>query len=179
MKTHERTAGERIARDYLRRLQEALAGAPPADAARLHDQIRTHLDELLETDPSESHIRTALDQLGTPAQLASEVITTPSEARGRGSDICALLLLSVGSLLLPFVGWIAGAVLLVSSPRFTRVQKIAAIVVWPFGLLTPAAMFLLVATPSIFGTHSLGVPAGLCIFLAPVAVILWLAGRLR
>jgi hypothetical protein len=167
-----------LVKDYLQRLDRALAHAPVAAATELHDQITSHLDEALTPDAAESEIRAALLQLGAPEELASEV-APPREAvrRPRWVDLAALLLISIGSLVLPVIGWLAGALLLASSPRFTGRQKLLGIGVWPLGLLLPAAAGLIPAPgPSL--PAPLGTPAFVLLFALPLGVVIWLAGRL-
>lgn len=55
-------------------------------------------------------------------------------AQGTGMELAAVLFLTVGSLLLPFLGWIVGLVLLWSSRLWTPRDKILGTLVWPGGL---------------------------------------------
>ncbi|PZS19301.1 MAG: hypothetical protein DLM57_04290 [Pseudonocardiales bacterium] len=176
MITH--TTRHPLVTDYLHRLDSALADAPRPAARELHDQIAMHLDDAIGPDASELEVRAALDQFGGAEELAAE-ITPPRQPvrRARWVDVTALLLISLGSLVLPVIGWLAGAVLLASSPRFTRRQKTVGVLVWPLGLLLPAAALEVASGFSLPPT--LGLPLAVLAIALPLGVIIWLAGSLK
>lgn len=66
----------------------------------------------------------------------------PRAGRPRWLDVLGVVLLSAGSLLLPLVGWIAGVVVVLSSSRFRRSDRILALLAPPLGLLLPMLLAL-------------------------------------
>jgi hypothetical protein len=60
--------------------------------------------------------------------------------RMRRFDVITVLLLLIGGIVIPVVGWIAGAVMLVRSHRWRVRDKLLGLLVWPGGLALPAAM---------------------------------------
>lgn len=68
-------------------------------------------------------------------------VTTPARPAGPPRvtvgtftlEICAIVMLGLGSLFIPFMGWLVGVVLLWTSRRFRRVDKVLGTLVWPFG----------------------------------------------
>ncbi len=76
---------DRIVEDYLRRLDAALEELPPSRRVQLVDDLRAHIAEgrsRLE-DPTESDIRTLLDRLGTPEEIADESLTPATRTATR------------------------------------------------------------------------------------------------
>ncbi|HXW43214.1 MAG TPA: hypothetical protein VEL03_00395 [Streptosporangiaceae bacterium] len=61
-----------LVRSYLRDLDEALRGLPPAQARELREQITAHIDDELAPDAPDDEITAALRRLGSPADLAAE-----------------------------------------------------------------------------------------------------------
>lgn len=171
---------DRLVADYLRRLDRQLARAPRRAAAELREQIAAHLDEAVPPDASEATVRTALVHLGEPEDIVAEITppASPARATRASSDVVAWLLLSVGSLVLPVIGWLAGAVLLAMSPRYSHGQKTLVLGVWPFGpFLLPG---VLIALPT--GYHlptAVGMPLVAVLFLAPIAVMVWVGSHPR
>jgi hypothetical protein len=76
-----------------------------------------------------------------------------AEERRRGSGTGALVLLLLGGILLPVVGWFIGVVLLWRSDRWTRLDKVIGTLVVPGGLLLPLW---------VLGYYSLGAGWGAC-----------------
>jgi HAAS domain-containing protein len=176
-----KTTQHRLVREYLRHLDRALAGAPRPAARELRGQIAAHLNDALTPDASEAEVRTVLDQLGTPETLAAEITPVPvSYARARWVDVLALLLLSFGALVFPVIGWLVGAALLASSPRFTGRQKALGLLVWPLGPLLPVASLAIAATGPVLDLPSaIGVSLGIAAVAAPFVVVTWLASHLN
>ena len=63
---------DRLVEDYLRRLDAALSGLASSRRLELIDDVRAHIAEGRSRldDPTESDIRTLLDRLGTPEEIA-------------------------------------------------------------------------------------------------------------
>jgi hypothetical protein len=67
---------------------------------------------------------------------------TGRSARQRTYDIVTVALLMVGGLLLPFAGWLIGAGLLWSGPRWSTRDRLLGTLIWPLG---PGGLVLLFA----------------------------------
>jgi hypothetical protein len=132
--------------DYLRRLDLAARVLPDDRRQELVDEIATHIAQSgVSGQMGEAHLRTLLDRLGAPSEIVAaaregddSIETAPAGPVRRsvrpsiGIEITAVLLLTAGSLL-PFVGWIAGLVLLWMSRRWRTGEKILATLVFPGG----------------------------------------------
>jgi hypothetical protein len=87
-----------------------------------------------------------LDQVGDPADIAAEArerFGVPTLRPG-AVEVGALILLPIGGIILPGLGWIVGVILLWSSRIWTTGEKVAATLLVPGGLALP--VFLLLAT---------------------------------
>jgi hypothetical protein len=62
----------RLVRDYLDRLDAALAPTPYGRARELREQIAAHIDDALPDGADELQIVAVLDRLGPPEEIASE-----------------------------------------------------------------------------------------------------------
>lgn len=141
-------------RAWLDDLEIRLRDLPPAERRDVVDDLRSHLDEVL-AGPGESDdpdpVRTALRRLGDPEAIAHQAyeeagLAMPTPQRRLGiTEILALILLPIGSLLIPVLGWIVGVILLWVSDAWTRRQKIAGTLLPPLGLAFPllGGLFLL------------------------------------
>jgi hypothetical protein len=73
----------------------------------------------LEGGGTEAEVRTLLDRLGDPADIAADAaegsVAAPAPPRPGWVEGLALVLLPVDGLILPFAGWLVGVVLLWSS----------------------------------------------------------------
>ena len=141
---------EALVDDYLRRLEQAAYALPPERRAELVLEIRDHIEEARaaaggRTD--EAWTRSLLDRMGTPDEIVAAATegepgaphswTPPQpvfvERRpGTGLELAAVLLLTVGSII-PFLGWVAGVVLLWSSRRWRTWEKLLGTLVVPGG----------------------------------------------
>lgn len=156
---------DQILQDYLDRLHAAGSSLRPDIRDELLDDVRVHVEEIRSTADSGAEVRQALDRLGTPEQIVAAaaaqegapLITTPTphppaprRTGTRAVDVITLLLLVVGTAVLwPLIGpvalltWPIGVVLLWISRSFTFGEKVLATLVWPGGILLPAALALL------------------------------------
>lgn len=137
--------GDAIVADYLRRLDGALQlqQVPLVHRREILDGIREHISAARagHDDERDSDVLNLLDRLGVPEEIAAaaagdrpEIMTgTASQARPV-LEIIALLLLSVGSIVVPIVGWLAGVVLLWLSPLWTRRDKLIGTFLPPGGI---------------------------------------------
>jgi hypothetical protein len=194
------TKADKLVADYLKRLDGELRGLPHARRRELVEEISDHIASArAELDAEdEARIRTLLDSLGDPADIAAEARERFGvQPRRRGLvEVGALILLPVGGVLLPVVGWFVGALLLWISDAWSTRDKLVGTFVIPGGLLVPLGL-LFVSTGSGGGacvetstgaectTDSMGAGDALVIalivvlLLAPLASAAYLAQRLR
>jgi hypothetical protein len=140
--------GSRVAstkEDYLARLDAAARQLPGDRRIELVTEVREHIDAALLGGPGdEAALRTVLDALGAPEEIARAAVeqepaaalsqasapTTPQNPTLR--DISTVLLLMFGGFVIG-IGWVVGVALLWTSPRWRTGEKWLATLVWPFG----------------------------------------------
>src|SRR4029450_1533108 len=106
------------------RLEEELADFPSTRRRELVQEVSAHIAEArasLEND-DEASIRNLLDRIGDPADIAAEAAGTPAaeappqpiaqERRSGALDVVALVLILLGGVVVPVIGWLVGVVLL-------------------------------------------------------------------
>ena len=132
--------------DYLERLRAASWQLPPDRQAELVGGIREHIgDAQAAGATSEVEILSLLDRLGSPEEIAqsaaSEDGLSPSAQypvmvarRSMAREIWAVLLLTIGGLVVPVIGWFAGVALLWTSNRWTLKDKLLGTLVVPGGM---------------------------------------------
>ena len=199
------TSADRLVEDYLDRLERELADFPSARRRELVQEISEHIAEAraqLESE-SEADVRNLLDRLGEPVDIAAEareapaeplVAATPAgERRSSGIDVAALILLLVGGVVLPVLGWFVGVVLLWISASWTTNEKLIGTFVIPGGLALPVYLSLAgTYTESCGGSsgspvtcagepsgamHAFGVIIMLALFVLPFVTTAFLARR--
>lgn len=127
-----------LAADYLKRLRSAARRLPRGRRDDLLADIESHLAESAPVGASEAEVRTALDRLGDPEQIvAAEQDGEPRRRRGP-LEWGAIILLLVGGVVIPVIGWFVGALLLWVSQAWTLRDKLIGTLLVPGGLL-PAA----------------------------------------
>lgn len=129
------TTTSQLTDDYLRRLTAAAQVLPRAERDELVAEIREHLALGVSSDATESDVRNLLDELGAPEDIVAAARGPQPAARPakRGiREVLAVVLLVTG--FPPIIGWLAGVVLLLSSPLWTGRQKLLGVLVWPGGL---------------------------------------------
>ncbi|MEV0401978.1 hypothetical protein [Actinoallomurus sp. NPDC050550] len=153
------TVTDELIGEYLGRLEAAARGLPPDRGAELVAEIREHIDTVLAQSPdrTEATVRTILDRLGTPEEIVQEAgvglpetslvrAATAGQAsprtRAGAFEIAVVILLLIGGIVLPLLGWLIGAVLLWASARWTLRDKLIGTLVFPGGLVIPAYYFL-------------------------------------
>lgn len=148
-------SGHSEIRSYMRQLDEALANAPSERRREIVDEVKVHIDEEMQQlgrPATEAEVRQILDRLGEPLAIADAVADDaptqePAPTRSRSPrlgllEVAALVLLLIGALIVPVVGWVAGVVLLWISPAWTTKQKWLGTLVVPGGLALPLFLSL-------------------------------------
>ncbi len=162
---------------YLAEVRAATRTLPKAQQGSIVSDIESHIEQALSPNANEAEIRTVLDRLGSPQSIAAEAGAVPDGGKSSPvKEVIALLGISVGSLILPGVGWLVGVVLLWMSTVWTLRQKLAGTLVWPFGWIFPAVFPLLVVRAS---TDPSSQPLVQSLVLlvgvgAPLVVLVWL-----
>jgi hypothetical protein len=130
-----------VVRDYLGRLHAAGWGLAPARRVELVAEVREHIEEALRVQRQagqhgEAVVRNVLERLGPPEEIVraeseGQPYDVAAAAPRPGStspwgpvEIFAVLLLSIGSVVLPVFGPIVGLVLVWVSAQWTRTQKL-------------------------------------------------------
>ena len=160
------TSADKLVEDYLDRLERKLADFPSARRRELVQEISEHIAEAragLESE-NEAEIRNLLDRIGDPADIAAEArgpapetapAAAPVERRSGALDVAALILLLVGGVVIPVIGWLVGVVLLWISNSWTTNEKLFGTLVVPGGLALPVYLSLAAGY-----TESCGGPVG-------------------
>ena len=117
--------------------------------------------------------------------------------RMRRYDAVTVFLLLAGGVIVPVVGWVAGAVMLLASRRWTLRDKLAGLLVWPGGLAVAVGLIVFAPTrecvyvdDSAGRRHSgqctgtaipgwLGVPLLILAIAGPLVTAFYLARRAR
>lgn len=180
-------------RDYLRRLEDTAARSLTGRRrTELVAEVREHIDvaraDLAPGD--EAGILEVLDRLGDPEDIVAAEAGPARRARGTGREVAAVLLLLFGGFVF-LVGWLAGVLLLWTSDRWQRSDRLLGTFVVPGGLLAP---FLFGLAPGKTCSSSnggpetctgfsfplwLGLPMSVLLVVAPVVVGVHLLNRAR
>jgi uncharacterized membrane protein len=133
-------------KEYLHDLEAELRDLPRSRRQELLGEIHEHIDSALAEAPAhdEAEVRNVLDRLGEPSDIAEEArhrFGVPRQ-RSRGLEIAAVILLPIGGLIIPVIGWFIGVILLWSSRVWTTGEKLAGTLLFPGGLLLPAGLGL-------------------------------------
>ena len=131
--------------DYLKRLSTELDDLPRPRRRELVQEISEHIAEARADLPTESEaeVRSLLDRLGDPTEIAGEARARFGvESRKRGwLEPVALIFLLTGGVVVPFVGWLVGLVLLWASQIWTTRDKLIGTFVVPGGLAPALVLF--------------------------------------
>ncbi len=129
---------------YLDELDRALRDLPRARRREITRDISAHIDAALTDAPEQSPavIATILDHLGTPTEIAeaARAELPPGRSRIATRDVITIVLLLIGGIVVPFVGWLIGVVLLWTSTAWRTRDKLIATLLVPGGLLAPALL---------------------------------------
>jgi uncharacterized membrane protein len=137
---------EQAVKEYMHDLEAELRDLPRSRRQELLGEIHEHIDSALAEAPAhdEAEVRNVLDRLGDPSDIAEEArqrFGVPKVKSG-ALEIAALILLLIGGIMLPIIGWFIGVILLWSSRVWTTSEKLAGTLLFPGGLLLPAALGL-------------------------------------
>jgi uncharacterized membrane protein len=132
---------------YLHELDQELRDLPPDRRRELLEEIREHIGTALEESPSheESEVRNVLERLGDPAEIAEEARQRFGIRRAEPGlrETLTLVLLPIGGVIVPVLGWVVGAILLITSRVWSSQEKVIGILLFPGGLLPAVALTLL------------------------------------
>jgi hypothetical protein len=117
-----------LAEDYLGRLEFLAHGLPPGDRHELLTELRGHLEAGLPEGTTDSDVRNLLDDLGTPEDIVAAAGADAGPQGWGRVELIAVLALTAGAVLLPFVGPLVGLCLTWGSARWTRREKVVATV---------------------------------------------------
>ena len=190
------STADKLVDDYLKRLRKELAGLPRERRRELEQEISEHIAEARATlsAQDEAEIRTLLDRIGEPADIAAEARerlgVQPRKAGWK--EITALILLPIGGVILPVLGWFIGVVLLWVSDAWNTRDKVIGTFVLPGGLLVPLGLGFIAGSGEACveapggpvenctgGTGPLGIAAVIVLFLLPFASSAYLAWQMR
>jgi hypothetical protein len=130
--------------DYLKRLNAELRDLPRARRRELVEEISEHIAEGradLESE-NEAAIRTLLERLGDPEEIAAEARERFGLAPRKvgWKEVGALVLLPIGGVLVPVLGWFIGIALLWISDAWSTRDKLVGTLLFPGGLLLPLGL---------------------------------------
>jgi hypothetical protein len=121
------TTADTLVDNYLRDLQAELRDLPAPRQREILDEVGEHITEarVAQDTQSEAAIRTVLERLGDPADIAAEardrfgVQPEPTKPATPWLEVITLV-----ALVIPFLGWVVGAVLVWLSRRWTTRDKL-------------------------------------------------------
>jgi hypothetical protein len=198
------STADKLVEDYLKRLNGELRGLPRGRRGELVDEISEHIAEAradLESE-NEAAIRTLLDRLGDPEEIAAEARERFGVATKKAGwkEVGALIMLPIGGVILPVLGWFIGIVLLWISDAWSTRDKLVGTLLFPGGLLLPLALGVMaeesggcgtVVTPQLSpqpignscppadGTAAWEVALVVMLVLVPLLTTVYLARRMR
>jgi uncharacterized membrane protein len=152
------TTPDKLVERYLKHLEVELDDLPTDRRREIVDEIAGHIGEARAAlgHETEADVRNILEGLGDPAEIATDArerfeVLPRQEARRREpgwQEIGALIMLLVGGLVLPIVGWLVGVVLLWTSTIWNTRDKIIGTIFVPGGLGTVLLLGVFTATSS-------------------------------
>lgn len=141
--------GDQLIERYLRRLADAATPLPAAQRDDLLGDIREHITVALEDEGqrNETAVRSVLARLGRPEDIVAAAAagrpapqpTAPDgSTRGGPLEWSALVLLLASGYLMPPLGWMIGAFLVVFSHQWSRRDKLIGIIGIPLATMAVA-----------------------------------------
>lgn len=133
-------------RSYMRALGRVARALPADERRELLGSIEEHIAHEVPPGASRSEVRSALERIGDPRTLVVEALGPDRARRGRGrGEWAAIVLLPLGGLVVPVLGWLAGVILLWGSDAWTAREKLLGTLVVPGGLLLPVVLLPVLA----------------------------------
>lgn len=133
-------------RTYLDELDRALSGLPRDRRTEIVRDIRSHIDVALADrgEPSAADVEQVLEELGTPQEIAEAAYAEQPLGRPRmaGRDVFTVIALLIGGIVVPFIGWVIGVVLLWVSTAWRTKDKVIGTLLVPGGLLAPLVLLV-------------------------------------
>jgi hypothetical protein len=151
---------DKLVQRYMTQLDAALQGVDASRREEILAEVHEHIEQgrdRLDTDDAAS-VRTLLGKVGDPAAIAAEAGAPSPDSRRW--DAWAPWLIIFGPVA-SGLGWIAGILILWTSPTWSQRDKLIATFVSPAGLV--ALVFGLVAA---MGGRRLSLPLAVAILLA-------------
>ena len=157
------TTPDKLVERYLKHLDVELDDLPRDRRREIVDEISGHIAEaraVLQAE-TESDVRNILEGLGDSAEIAADARerfeVSPQRKPGKTEpgwvEIGALIMLLVGGLVLPVIGWVIGVVLLWTSNVWNVRDKVIGTIFVPGGL----------GLPILLGTFALASGGGGCV----------------
>jgi hypothetical protein len=160
--TPRQSVGEadKLVRHYLAELDAALQGIDASRREEILSEVREHIEQGgTELDPGDpASVRTLLTRVGDPAAIAAEAGAPSPDSRRW--DAWAPWLIIFGPVA-SGLGWVAGVLILWTSPAWSQRDKLIATIVPPVGLV--ALFFGLVAA---LGGRRIALPPAVAVALA-------------
>ena len=181
---------DRLVDDYLRRLDVAAARLERARRIELVAEIRAHIETALSQEQAsgEAAVRNVLDRLGPPEEI---VEAAEPAAQPRGRHVGVMEIVALVALIMPFIGWLIGTILVFASRAWSRRDKLigamllaAPIVVVSLGYVAAGPSVEVSIPPGepvseeVAAPSELG-PVELVLFVAGIPSALYLGWRLR
>lgn len=173
----------------LRLVLSAAQPDPPGRSGQLVDDLDRHIQQRLAQieSPSEASIQMILDELGSPEEIAAAA-WSPTPGCPPFRDACTVILLELGAMVLPVVGWLIGVTLLWTSRSWTGRQKLLGNLVVPSGLVGAYLLYSFLpsadrccasfipsaasaGSQTVCASQGLSTPAGIRITLALTAAV--------
>lgn len=150
---------EALVHDYLGRLETAAQSLPPTRRVELAGEVKQHIEMALAEagGRDEVTVRNVLDRLGPPDEIVDAerdpdgtppgwTMPMPGPAAGRsgwgGTEIAAILLLTLGAVFLPIIGPLLGLIFVWASTQWTTRQKAIATAIVVVLALLPIILLL-------------------------------------
>lgn len=133
--------GHRDVGEYLSRLQRSMKDLPADRRDEIVSEIEDHIAEDLAGRPTatDADVRNVLERVGDPDEIAAEARERFGVRAGvRGTpwlEVIALMFLVI-----PFLGWIVGMVLVWVSDMWTRREKVIATALVPGGVIASSLL---------------------------------------
>jgi hypothetical protein len=141
---------EALVSEYLRRLEAVGSMLLPDRRRELIAEIRTHIDDaLLEAGTAdEVTIQNVLERLGPPEEIVAAAGPAPATTASRGKlEIGALVVLALSGLI-PVLGWVVGAVLVLASAAWSARDKLVGLALGLLPIILGAIGVMAASAPS-------------------------------